>query len=200
MADEIWSRYKNHPTFVLGFHGCDADLARRVVTREDTLEPSEKLYDWLGSGVYFWEGSPHRAMEWAEKMASRPSTNPRRVKTPGVIGAIIDLGYCCNLLDSEILDGVLDIWDLMEQSGMEIPENKGDTPDKLGRYRDRAVIEFMHAARASRGMQPYDTVRSAFPEGGELFPGAGFTRRSHIQIAVRNPRCIKGYFLPIEDE
>ena len=30
----------------------------------------------------------------------------------------------------------------------------------------------------------------------KLLPGAGFKERNHIQISVRNPNCIKGYFLP----
>jgi hypothetical protein len=81
--------------------------------------------------------------------------------------------------------------------GSDIPENVGSTPDRLGRFRDRAVIEFMHTLRAQGGLPAYDTVRAAFPEGDRLYDGAGFTARSHIQIAVRNPACIKGYFKPI---
>jgi hypothetical protein len=32
--------------------------------------------------------------------------------------------------------------------------------------------------------------------GGALYNGAGFRERTHIQIAIRNPNMIKGYFLP----
>ena len=31
-------------------------------------------------------------------------------------------------------------------------------------------------------------------EGDALYPGAGFRRKNHIQIAVRSVHCIKGYF------
>jgi len=196
----MWDLYKTQPSFVLGFHGCDADLARRVASGEEMLEPSTKPYDWLGSGIYFWEGSPHRAMEWAEAMAKRPSSNPRRVKTPGVLGAVIDLGHCCNLMDSSALDDLRDAWDVLQLADGELPENKGNTADRLGRYRDRAVIELMHSIRTERGLPAYDSVRAAFPEGGELYPQAGFTARSHIQIAVRSHACIKGYFLPIKQK
>jgi len=44
---------------------------------------------------------------------------------------------------------------------------------------------------------PYDTVRSPFQEGTPLYTGAGFQTKNHIQIAVRNLACIKGYFRPI---
>jgi hypothetical protein len=35
-----------------------------------------------------------------------------------------------------------------------------------------------------------------FPEGGALYTGAGFGENTHVQIAIRNPDMIKGYFLP----
>ena len=197
----MWDLYQNQPAFVLGFHGCDAAIADKIVSGAEHVLQSNKPYDWLGSGAYFWESSPHRALEWAVEMAKRPSTNPRRIQTPAVVGAIIDLDNCCNLFDSAALDELRNAWEIMDLVGMPdgspIPENKGDTPDRLGRYRDRAVIEFMHELRKQGGFPAYDTVRAAFPEGGELYPQAGFTARSHIQIAVRNLRCIKGYFKPI---
>lgn len=197
----MWDRYKVQPSFVLGFHGCDESVADKVVTGAEQLTHSTKKYDWLGSGAYFWESSPHRALEWAQSMAARPSTSPRRIQTPSVIGAVIDLGQCCNLFDSAALDELRKAWELLDLVGMDdgspVPDNVGDTPDRLGRFRDRAVIEFMHLLRDQAGLPSYDTVRAAFPEGGELYPQAGFTARSHIQIAVRNPECIKGYFKPI---
>jgi hypothetical protein len=33
-------------------------------------------------------------------------------------------------------------------------------------------------------------------EGGEAFPGSGIQLKSHIQICVRNPNSILGFFLP----
>jgi hypothetical protein len=44
----------------------------------------------------------------------------------------------------------------------------------------------------------YDSVKGVFWEGDELYPNAGFREKDHIQICVRNPNCIKGYFLPRE--
>jgi hypothetical protein len=42
----------------------------------------------------------------------------------------------------------------------------------------------------------YDSVRGVFWEGGELYPTAGFSNKNHVQLCIRNPNCIKGFFLP----
>ena len=42
----------------------------------------------------------------------------------------------------------------------------------------------------------YDTVRGALLEGIPAYPDAGFSRESHLQIAVRNSACILGVFRP----
>ena len=47
-------------------------------------------------------------------------------------------------------------------------------------------------------MSPFDSVRGVFWEGKELYKNAGFREKDHIQICIRNPNCIKGYFLPRE--
>ena len=39
-----------------------------------------------------------------------------------------------------------------------------------------------------------DTVRGVFTEGKAIYPGSAFDEKTHIQIAVRNPECIKGVF------
>jgi hypothetical protein len=41
-------------------------------------------------------------------------------------------------------------------------------------------------------------VRAFFVEGQELYATAGLRSLDHIQICVRNPRSIIGYFLPRE--
>ena len=44
----------------------------------------------------------------------------------------------------------------------------------------------------------FDTVYGYFQEGKDAFPDSGIKEKSHIQVCVRNPNCIKGYFLPRE--
>ena len=79
----------HRPEFVYGYHGCDESVAKRILEGNDPLSPSYNAYDWLGSGIYFWEDAPERAMQWAVEM-KKPH--------PAVVGAVIELGNCLNLL------------------------------------------------------------------------------------------------------
>jgi hypothetical protein len=63
------------------------------------------------------------------------------------------------------------------------------------RARDCLVINDC-LSRLQRGGIHYDTARGAFLEGPAVYPGAGFSRESHIQVAVRDPACILGVFRP----
>jgi len=49
---------------------------------------------------------------------------------------------------------------------------------------------------AGEGGYYYQTVRGVFVEGESVYPGAAIHSKTHIQIAVRDPACIMGYFLP----
>ena len=50
-----------HLEFVYGFHGCDKSVAKAVLDKKSVMLSSENDYDWLGSGIYFWEEAPVRA-------------------------------------------------------------------------------------------------------------------------------------------
>lgn len=123
-------------------------------------------------------------------------------KEPAVVGAIIDLGHCLNLFDQPGLDELKSAYDDMrvdlELLGSPLPENKGSTEDLLYRYLDRAVFEHLHQLRkeAAGTKDPYQTVRSPFMEGKSLYDNTLFRQKNHIQIAVIDQSCIKGYFLP----
>jgi hypothetical protein len=193
------------PSFLLGFHGCDREVAERVFAGEDDLRPSENEYDWLGHGVYFWEGNPTRGLEYAELLkGSKRRGSASRIKEPAVVGAVIDPGQCLNLLDSAYLRLIADAYDQLkaaaEVDGLELPKNKriGDSRDLLLRDLDCAVIEVAHRIRVRDELGEFDTVRGVFIEGPPLYPDAGFHQQNHIQICVRNPACIVGYFRPRE--
>lgn len=72
----------------------------------------------------------------------------------------------------------------------------GNSNDLLLRNLDCAVFETLHKFRSDNDEQPYDSVRGVFWEGGELYPNAGFREKDHIQLCIRNPNCIKGFFYP----
>ena len=75
--------------------------------------------------------------------------------------------------------------------GGKLPQNSADL---LLRDLDCAVIESLHQLRKKSAEPALDTVRGVFVEGDPLFPGSGIYEKTHIQIAVRNPDCIKGTF------
>ncbi len=196
--------YSSLPSFVLGFHGCDISVCDKIVNSKERLKPSNNDYDWLGNGIYFWENDPGRALQYAELLQQHPKRARTIIKKPAVIGAIIDVGHCLNLIESKSLRIVKAAYDLFKstqvKAGLPLPENRpiGDEPDLLLRKLDCAVIETIHAFNKENNLPSYDSVRGVFWEGRELYPNAGFKERNHIQLCVRNVNCIKGYFSPLD--
>jgi len=183
--------YSKRTNLVIGFHGCDNSVVEKVIKGENLIS-SMNDYDWLGNGVYFWANNAERALQWAED---------HKKEKPAIIGAVIDLGYCMDLIDSEFLKELREAFGVLkktiELTGKEMPKNEGTTPDKLLRKLDCAVIQTACQINSDAGFL-YDSVRGVFWEGNELYPDAFFKEKNHIQICVRNPNCIKGYFLPRE--
>jgi hypothetical protein len=182
-------------TFVLGYHGCDAEVARRIVAGE-RFRPSENRYDWLGSGIYFWEANPRRGLDFAREVMKRQGARSA-METPAVIGAVIDLRLCLDLSTSAGTDEVRQAYDSFEAavsaSGSILPKNERGN-DLYLRNLDRAVIEHLHAVRRDMNLPEIDTVRGFFFEGKQLYPGGGFFEKTHVQLCVRNIACIHGVF------
>lgn len=193
------SMYTKLPNLVIGFHGCDKSVVSRVVEHGVPMGASNNAFDWLGHGLYFWENNLDRARQWAESGNARTRN---KIETPAVLGAVIDLGFCLNLTDSrsiELLKRQYEIYRKQnELAHLPLAENK-DTKgneDLLLRYLDCAVIESLHVTMKEENEKEFDSVRGVFVEGQPIYPNAGFREKTHIQICVRNPNCIKGFFLP----
>ncbi|KAA5598233.1 hypothetical protein [Blastochloris sulfoviridis] len=189
-------------TFVLGYHGCDTRIADKVVGGA-SFTASRNDYDWLGTGVYFWEANPVRGLEFARELRARRRPGAGRVGRPAVVGAVIDLGFCLDLMSSSGLRALKDAHDdfvsYYREAGVAAPKNRLGT-DLLLRNLDCAVINHLHAIRDAASLTPFQTVRGVFIEGERLYEGAGFFAKTHIQICVRDPACIKGVFrVPARD-
>lgn len=196
-----WALYSSYPTYVFGFHGCNESVGESILGgKVDHLKPSKNDYDWLGHGIYFWEANPARAFEFAGERASGKPVSKGDIDKPFVIGAIIDLGRCLNLLDSGALRELKDAYALFKASHEALSHDAlpSNGQNKLRRTLDCAVIQTLHAAREGLKATSYQTVRGVFPEGEEVYPNAGFKDKDHIQICVRDTSCIKGYFRPIQ--
>lgn len=192
-----WVLYQRRPGLVLGFHGTEQKAVLQLVMQDTAahLKPSKGKNEWLGHGMYFWENDPQRALEWAK------TGNPKKpIHEPDVLGAVIDLGLCLDLTSRTGLDEVAEAHAILkatlEAAGMTLQKNKGGA-EKLNRELDCQVIQALHGYRKTSNLPPYDSVRAPFPEADELYAGAGFRMRNHIQIAIINPGCVKGYFRPI---
>ena len=195
--------YTTKPTFVYGFHGLDENIAFDILNKRDDFKPSQNNYDWLGNGIYFWENNFQRANQYAlEASIRRDST----IKKPFVLGVVLDLGNCLDLLDQKYLDFLSIAYNELSKDlqdlGKELPRNshfnKNDFDFKK-RELDCAVIRHAHILAEMAG-EKFDSVRAAFLEGEPLYSGAGFRRENHIQIAILNQNCIKGVFLPREKQ
>ena len=193
--------YASRTGLVLGFHGTDESVVKKVVSGEIKLGIKNNPYDWLGHGIYFWDNSYSRALDWAEELSKKK--NPS-IKKPAVVGAILDLGKCLDLIDYVNLQIIkkahLDFVEFQKKSGFEIPNNTSHKPgsfDLLNRQLDCAVIESLHKSMQEEKEIGFDSIRGVFWEGQYLYDNAGFKEKNHIQICIRNPNCILGYFLPI---
>lgn len=192
--------YRAIGNVVYGFHGCDIQTKEAILINNDFFKSSKNTYDWLGSGVYFWENDPKRAMEFAESVIADKKQSKGIITEPAVIGVVIDLGNCLDLLvreNIELLKEANKAYLKMVGGEENARKNKGNLPDMKARFRDCAVINLLNQIIDQNEMVTnFDTVRGVFFEGDELYPAAGFHEYSHIQICVRNPNCIKAVFNP----
>jgi hypothetical protein len=159
---------------------------------------SRNRWDWLGEGIYFWEHGPDRAWRWAEEKAGRAKAKGKKHVEPAVVGAVIVLGN----------DDVLDLTDVrcapalkgafailkatFAEVGRKMPVN--ETSDRKRHFLDCMVINSLFAIDDIS--RKYGVVRGAFEEGKPAFAGSTIKEETHIQLAVRDPRAIRGVFRP----
>lgn len=200
--------------YVIGYHGCDAAIAERLLIERKTFIISDKEHEWLGQGMYFWENNWRRGMEWAVQKFEK-----NLIRRPAVVGALLDLRNCCDFSDQHYLNLIgsyhQDMKDDRMTRGRSMPVNfapKGTLPkDIVARNLDCAVVEHMHEEmdwlnrfgvpeHFDHDTKPFDSVRGLFIEGKPVFEGSGIFSKSHIQICIRNPACIVGFFQPRKEE
>jgi len=190
---------------LIGFHGCDKSVRDKIVNNKSMLYESNNDYDWLGNGMYFWENNRERALDFAQNLHKNPQRDKAPILTPSVLGATIDLGFCLNLLEKEFIELVSKSYQTLSASystlDLQMPENApiGASKDLLIRKLDCAVIENLHLFRRKNKLKPFDSARGVFIEGDPIYLTSGFYEKSHIQICIRNPNCIKGFFIPRDE-
>jgi hypothetical protein len=87
------------------------------------LLQSNKDFDWLGPGACFWESDPKRALEWARWKVSQGDYD-----NAFVIGAVIDLRNCLDLVSREDLELLRAAHEsfvaVQRKAGLPVPVNK----------------------------------------------------------------------------
>ena len=186
---------------VVGYHGCDAAVAEKVLAGRADLSFSRNAYDWLGVGVYLREHGPHRAYEWAVEQARlagakvRNPSGPRSENQPWRV-----LGSVRHRQHTAFGQVVSQVPSLHAAEPHPMPQNRDAAQsrrgDKVLRFRDCAVIDYALSRLLETERVAYQTVRGVFLEGGPAFPGSEIALKSHIQIAVRDPKCVAEFFRP----
>lgn len=190
----------------IGYHGCDISVRDGLISGALAPEQSNNQYDWLGPGFYLFEGDQDRALAFAQAAASQPfrRLTAKPIFTPAVVACVYSVPRCLDMTTGagrlEYENAYLSLQAARLRSGERIPLNLQVHPrddEVLLRGLDRAVLEFIHSRyELTDGFGYFQAVRGAFRQGPELAPRSGFHRDSHIQIAVRDMSCIKGWFLP----
>ncbi len=170
--------YLDYHRTVIGYHGTSAKIADALVNGEPFKE-SASPYDWLGTGVYFWEYAPKQALWWAEKR--------NKVTTPAVVGAMIRLGNCFDLLDAKNVvalqkSGAAMI-ESMKRARVEIPKNEHSF-----KHLDCSAFNFFYQQNEDDGEPRIDTARGAYvptETNKRIWSDSWICKDTHIQICVR---------------
>jgi hypothetical protein len=173
--------------WVYGYHGTSRSRAERILA--EGFKPSANGYDWLGTGVYFWQDAPNHAFLWARQ--NHPTE-------PAVIQSRLRIDdSCLDLLDTLDIDNP-DFWMCMYNtftavrwdSGQAVPTQNPDVSGK--RYLDCEFFDYVRAAVGQdSSSDSVGAIRSAFIEGKRIFPNSAIYDRTHVQIAIINTNLIE---------
>jgi hypothetical protein len=178
---------------VIAFHGTRRSTADSLVAGAP-FGRSENDDDWLGHGVYFWEYAPQQAWWWAKR---------RYADDASVVGALIRLGRCIDLLDPSNADLLTAAHQELEVAlgtlGQSIKNNAN-----THKYRDCAVYNYLFT-KLEKERTPIESTRAVFVplEGGKglprLWERSGIFRGAHIQLSIRQPNNILAVWPVRED-
>lgn len=177
MSASLQLTFFDYHRTVIGFHGTTRRTANRLV-EGGAFNQTTNDDDWFGHGCYFWEHAPRQAWWWA--------TQFKRYRSPAVVGAIIRLGNCFDLLDPQNVRILRRVHDTMWEKwpdGVERPQN-GNQHKKI----DCAVFNYLYQLSEDE-KTPIDSARAVYvPTASHrrVWPRSWIYEQAHIQICVRN--------------
>ncbi|WP_437298198.1 hypothetical protein [Sorangium sp. So ce426] len=170
---------------VVALHGTRRSTAESLVAGIP-FGQSEDDDDWLGHGIYFWEYAPQQAWWWAERRYGKQDA--------AVVGALVRLGRCIDLLDpsnAELLaQAHRDLELALKSAGQQLKNNAN-----THKYRDCAVFNYLFAKLSQSNLE-VESARAVFVplKAGKglprLWDRIGVFRGAHIQLSVREPNNI----------
>jgi hypothetical protein len=200
------ARFDDYHRTVVGYHGTGLASALRIVNRVESFRWSERDFDWLGGGIYFWEYAPKQALAFAKirqrqygkKREKTPYDHHRATESLAVIACMIRLGFCLDLTEPENVEYIGKVFEsYKEAKGMA----NAPLPTNRHHYRKLDCEIFNFAYKVIEDSEPnlkVDTTRGVYvPTDGSkrVWDGSWISRDTHIQLCVRNPASILGTWL-----
>jgi hypothetical protein len=169
---------------VVAFHGTRRATAERLVSGEP-FGASTNDDDWLGHGIYFWEFAPQQAWRWAVHRYGEGDA--------AVLGALVRLGRCFDLLDPSNADVLHDAHAEMSTAlaalGQPLPKNAN-----ANKFLDCAVFNWLYQRLGKQGLHVQSSRAVFVPvQAGRLsrvWERSGIFRGAHIQVCVRERQNI----------
>ena len=91
-----------------------------------------------------------------------------------------------------LADAARDLQLLCKRNALRVPQNSRPVNGlPVERRLDCAITNLALLTNELIPGNGFDTDMGAYEEGEVIFPGSTFRRTSHLQISVRNHRCIK---------
>jgi hypothetical protein len=170
---------------VYAYHGTSQTKAESIL--QNGFLASDNDYDWLGTGIYFFQDAPMRARQWATE---------QHPNEPAVICARIQLDNCIDLFDVKwfpILKNIYNLFDDQYRSANRPLPKQNPLRSKAHRL-DCAFFNFA-SQLISNDEQTVECIRAVFVEGESIFPDSAIFDLAHAQIAIKNPALITEYYL-----
>ena len=167
----------SEPRHIYGYHGTSLEAAQGII--EQGFNVSTNDYDWLGTGVYFFQDAPQRARAWAVE---------RYPDSPAVIGSRLVLENCLDLLDISWFPTIREAYSLFveayRQTNQPLPRQN---PQRSKAHRlDCAFFNYIVGQILEPQGETVGAIRGIFNEGDRIYPNSAIFDRAHIQIAIRN--------------
>jgi hypothetical protein len=143
------------------YHGTSRDLANEIV--ENGFQMQENEQNWMGTGVYFFEGSFSEAQSWAK--------NHKGFNSPAVIRSVVEYGKCLRLTE--------------ELHCYAVRKFKSAMQDTYG-----VILSEPAALGALSLMLEIDTIRGAQVKGGAISSAASYKGSWTAGLPVQIIICV----------